>query len=129
MAPYATIADVEALDGALTYTLNSPVTKTDLGGFLAQTAAEIDGLLAGRGYAVPVPATAAVSRTIVSYYNALGADSLAQRAWPDSPRADAAEQAWRKARDMLAAGTVDLPDAPFNLAARIASATAGASSL
>jgi hypothetical protein len=125
---YASVGSIETLGGQV-LTMNTPVTRVDAETLLQETAAEIDGLFAGRGYTVPVPASAPLSYTLAGHLNGLAADMLVQSAWPDSPRRELSERLWTAARDMLRSGELDLPDAPVSLAARVASATAGASSL
>lgn len=111
-AGYATLADVERLDAALTFTASSKPSTDDVVGFLEDTAAEIDGVLAVRGYQVPVPVSATQSYRLVTLYNARGANAQAQNAAPDSPHADSSAKLWAATLKMLAAGDVELPDAP-----------------
>jgi hypothetical protein len=151
--PYATVSDVQALDPTAKITMNSAVTRDDVVNYLHQVGAEVNGILAARGYAVPVPPTSVttylatppggsmalatfaasavspVAFDICRRLEAAGAHALLERAWPGSPLEQSAMAAWLSSRDMLKAGTLDLPDAPFNLRARISSATAGATSL
>jgi hypothetical protein len=151
--PYATVSDVQALDPNAKITMNSAVTRDDVVNYLHQVGAEVNGILAARGYAVPVPGTVVatylatppggtqalptfvasavspVAFDICRRLEAAGAHALLERGWPDSPLEQSAMAAWLSSRDMLKAGQLDLLDAPFNLAAKIASATAGASSL
>lgn len=109
---YATVADVDALDGAIHYTARTSVTDDDVAGFCVQTGAELDGILAALDYAVPVPASATRSFELMRLYNSYGADALAQQAWPDSPRRKSSMDLWKMTLKMLREATVQLPDAP-----------------
>jgi hypothetical protein len=146
---YATVADVQALDPGAVINPNAPVTPNDVVRYLDGVGAELNGVLTGRGYSVPIPPTsvstylatppggsvalatfaasavAPMSFEILRRLEAQGAHAQVERAWPNSPLEESAVAAWLAARNMLAAGTIDLPDASFNLTARIASATAG----
>jgi phage gp36-like protein len=95
-------------------------------GFLADTAAELDGYLAARDYQVPVPASATAAFELVTRYNAIGANALAQAAAPDSPHADKAQKDWERILKALREGNVELPGAPRDTgvtAVRVRSAT------
>jgi hypothetical protein len=150
---YATLSDLQALAPNLKLTMNSQVTREDAVSYLDQTGHELNGVLTARGYTVPIPPTHVVtsmatppggtvalptwtasavapeSFELLRRLEAQGGRAMLERAWPDSPTADAAEELWLKTRDMLAAGKIDLPDWRFRLSDWVASATAGASSL
>lgn len=109
---YATVDDVARLNSARTLTDRSKPTASDAAGFLAQVSSELDATLAERGYQTPVPTSATAARELLAYYNALGANALIERAAPDSPSVDRAEQMWDNALKALQAGKVGLADAP-----------------
>lgn len=111
---YATVSDVESLDSMLTFTQVSKPSIEDVVRFIENTAIELDSALNANDFQTPVPTTATAAYRLLTYYNALGADCLAQKAHPDSPKADSACKAWDGALKMLAAGKVVLSDAPRN---------------
>jgi hypothetical protein len=111
--PYASVIDLERLDGAISFTQNTVVTKPDVEAFLTQTAAQIDAVLNARDYITPVVAASAPqSYPLLTHLNTLAADSLAQSAWPDSPRAERAREDWEKALAWIRGPDFYLPDAP-----------------
>jgi len=99
---YCTPSQVGALDqGRMPFTASSRPALTEVQQFIDQTAAEIDSILGGAGWDMPVPTTASSAYTLVSYFNALGADALVQRAAQSSDRVDTAAAAWESARQTL----------------------------
>jgi hypothetical protein len=112
---YASAADVERLDAALSFTPNSLPSRDDVTLMCEDVSAEIDGILAAQNYTVPVPTTATVSFRLLRRFTALCANALAQRAAPDSPNAEAAEKACADCMKRLEDAKVVLPDATRDL--------------
>lgn len=92
---YATLIDVQELNqGRATYTASSKPSATQVADWLDQTAAELDGVLRGRGYALPVATTATSALKLLEGYNAIGAFAYQERAAQNSNRADQAWEMW-----------------------------------
>lgn len=106
---YATVGDLEAFNAIRTFTGSSRPTVTDVVGFLTETGAVLDGILAARGYALPVPVTATAALELLEHYNAIGAWFYSESAAPDSDMRDVAERAWANAQRMLRDGLVEPP--------------------
>ena len=62
--------------------INESPTATQVAALLDQTAAELDGILAARGFQLPVPATATGTLRLLELFNAKGAYALAERFLP-----------------------------------------------
>lgn len=109
MPGYATVMDVQALTAPLTFTGSSLPSATQVVGFLDETGAVLDGILAARGYSVPVATTATSALKLLEHYNALGGQAKALAANPAAPkdRRDAAEKAWADALKMLKDGLIE----------------------
>lgn len=111
---YATVTDVRRLNPTRTISEQSKPSTADVSGFLEDTAAEIAGILHGRGYVTPIDPSSPAAYRLVRRYNAIGGHALAERAAPTSREGstEAAEDAWEAARKMLREGRIELPDAP-----------------
>lgn len=110
---YTTTDRVAARSPGRTFTATSKPSATQVAYFIEDTAAQLNGIVAERGYSVPVPTTATVSFALLRDYNTTGAHCLVEKAAPtgrDSDLKDACA-AWEAAKKALASGTVDLPDA------------------
>lgn len=110
---YATIDEVAALSAGRTFTATSKPTATQVGIFMRQCFAELNGIVAERGYTVPVATSATTSFQLLAAYNAMGAHCLVEKSAPTN-RGDAAKEAceaWAAAKKALATGGVELPDA------------------
>lgn len=108
---YATTADVQARDAARTFSASSTPNASQVGLYLRDTAAELDGILAGLGFTVPVATGATVARGLLRSFNALGANAYVQEASPTSRSADQARKLWEECKKALRAGDVELADA------------------
>lgn len=108
---YATLADVQARDPSRTYTASSVPNATQVGMFILDTAAELDGILSSLQYAVPVSTSATVALGMLRGFNALGANCLVQEAAPTSRDRDQARELWEDCKKALRAGDIVLPDA------------------
>lgn len=106
---YATVADVETYNAIRTFTPSSRPSLDDVERFLSETAAVLDGLLAARGYGLPVPTTATAALELLEHYNAVGAWALTEQAAPQSDMREAAERAWQNAQRMLRDGLIEPP--------------------
>src|SRR3954447_7900962 len=103
---YATLSHVKARNAQRVYSATSKPSVDDVGGFLEQTAAILDGILAGRGFALPVATGATSALALLEHYNTLGAWAEVERAAPGgkSPHADGADKLWADAQKMLRDG-------------------------
>jgi hypothetical protein len=103
---YASITHVEALNSQRSFTAVSQPNRDEVASLLELTAARLDGIVAARGYAVPVPASAVQAHTVLAAYNAVGAWAYVERSAAASPHADAAwgRVAERHARAALGRG-------------------------
>jgi hypothetical protein len=121
---YATISHVEALNALRTFTATSRPNASQVTGYLEETAGVLDGILAARGFQLPVPTTATSALRLLEHYNAIGAHAFAERAAESSPHKEAAEKLWADAQKMLKDGIVepsDLPRATATNRARVVS--------
>lgn len=113
--PYATIADVQALNAKRQFTQSGDVTIADVENYLTQTAGEIDGILRGQGYSLPIPTTAVETLTTLRQFNAYGGHFHAEHAAPVSKHVERAEKLWKSALCSLRDGKLEL-DAPRDMA-------------
>lgn len=113
MAGYASPTQVYALNTGRTFTASSKPNVAQVQQFIDQTAGVIDGILSEKSYVTPMVSTSAL--VTISYYNALGAACLVERAAPtsDERRKEACEM-WSEAQSMLRSGSVQFPDAAVN---------------
>lgn len=109
---YATIAHVNARCPMRTFTGSSNPSIEETLGFLQDSAAVLDGIVAGLGYLTPVPPTATVSLAILKRANAIGAWAEVEQAAPSNKKdqAELAMKQWADAVKLLR----ELPDAPRN---------------
>lgn len=114
MADYAAHADVEALlAGRAAFSSTSKPTDAQVDGFCSQITIELNGVLAGAGYATPVTDTDALKP--VKLYCCYGAAYLAERArYPErkASEEDPAEEWWERyqnALEMIRAGELAAP--------------------
>lgn len=107
MAGYATVLDVKALNPARTFTASTRPNDTQVVGYLTEAAAVLDGILAARGFALPVPIVATSALELLEHYCAIGAWYMVENAADSSPHRDAAERAWIAAQRMLRDGLVE----------------------
>lgn len=108
MSAYATVADVQALAG-LAFGASTLPRTDQVGGFLTETAAVLDGILSAKGYSLPVATSATSALELLEHFNALGGQAKALAANPAAPkdRRDAAETAWKDAQTMLRDGLIE----------------------
>lgn len=108
---YATVAHVAALNSARTFTANTQPSVEDCLLFLEDVKVEIDGVLRGHGYELPIATTATDALRLLQSYNAKGAWALCERAAPASPHRESAQKEWNENLSALKTGKVEL-DAP-----------------
>lgn len=109
--PYADIHDVQARDPTITFSATSTPNASQVALFLADTAAELDGILSALNYSVPIATGASAARAMLRSFNALGANAYVQEVAPTSRGADQARKLWEDAKKMLRSGDVVLPGA------------------
>lgn len=110
--PYASITDVAARAAKRQFTATSIPSASQVQVFLEFTAAELDGIMGGDGYSLPVPTTATVSLQMLRRLNSLGAHAQVERAAQVSEDVAAVTAAWDNARQELISGRVQLVDLP-----------------
>lgn len=111
MAPYATLSHVNVLAAKRTFTATSIPSASQVAVYLEHAQAEIDGILGGDGYAVPVATTATISLKLLEHLTALGAWAFVERAAQVSADVKEVNERWDHAREGLARGTIQLVDA------------------
>lgn len=113
MAPYATVLHVSALAaGRGPFTATSIPNATQVALFIEHAQAEVDGLLAGDGYAVPIATTATVSLKLLERIVSIGAWAQVEQTAKVSDDLKQVVAMWDTARKELVAGTLQLADAP-----------------
>lgn len=109
---YATIGDVSARAAKRVFTGSSIPNSSQVSAYLEFTAAELDGIMGGDGYALPVPTTATMALAMLRRLNSLGAWMQVERSAQVSQDVDAATKAWDNARAELISGKIQLVDLP-----------------
>lgn len=106
---YAGATHVLAIDAARgTYTASSIPNLGQVNVFIDQTAAELDGLLAGRGYVTPV--TGGTQALLwLQEANAVGANAYVNRSAQVSPKDDRSWAMWQEMKKALEAMDLDAP--------------------
>lgn len=112
MTIYATLSHVSALAAKRAFTATSVPSASQVAMFLEHTQAEVDGILAGDGYAVPIATTATVSLKLLERIVALGAWAQVEDSSQVSTNAKDVMAKWDAARVELVKGTLQLADAP-----------------
>lgn len=104
---YATVVDVKGLCPLRSFTASTVPNANEVVGYLTETAAVLDGILAARGYQLPVPIIATVALELLEHYNAIGGWYLVEHAAGSSATKDAAAKAWENAQKMLRDGLIE----------------------
>jgi hypothetical protein len=112
MPPYATLANVSALAAKRVFTATSVPNASQVAMFLEDAQSEVDGILAGDGYQVPVPTTATISIGLLRRIVTLGAWAQVEKSAQVSDNAKDVLAMWESARTELVKGTLQLADAP-----------------
>lgn len=123
---YCTITNVQALNPKRTYDASSTPTLTQVTAFLSRISEELDAILAGRGYTVPLTAPASLL-AFLTHVNALGAAALSEQAmFPESAKPGVSThggmlwQQYEDAKKLLKEGSLptsdDGVDLPFSFA-------------
>ncbi len=113
---YCALTAVRQLSPQRVYDANSKPTATQVENLIRDVAAEINGVLEGLGYEVPVAAAADAGR-VLGHLNALEAASLAEEATfsvgdpNESGHARALHARYREKLELLATGRIALPGA------------------
>jgi hypothetical protein len=101
---YCTITDVRGLNPTRSYGASTTPTETQVTTYIDNIAGEIDAIINGRGYTVPVTAPTALV-TFLKQTNALGAAALAESAMFPEPQGMGASthgtDLWKKYQDAL----------------------------
>lgn len=108
---YTSASLVAARDTGRVLSATSRPNLDQLGDFILDAAAELDGILRSRGYSVPVPSTATSAFQLLRAYNNLGAICSVESAAVNSSKEKTACEAWEAAKKMLRDGDIEL-DAP-----------------
>lgn len=106
---YVNATTVYARDTGRTFTATSRPATSQVGEFIEQTAAELDGILRQRGYTIPVATTATSALKLLEHYNALGAAAMIEQAAPThGGKRDDAFKLWEECKKALMSGKVEL---------------------
>ena len=107
---YATLSHVQELTvGRPTYTGSSRPNTSQVVDYLDGKAAEIDAILRGRGYSLPVATTATAALKLLEHGNALGAAAMVEAAAPNPhTSAEYARKLWEDFKKTLQNGTLEL---------------------
>ena len=101
MSIYATVEEVEALNRSRTLGVGTNPTEEDVKLFLEQSAAEIDGLVSQKGYAIPIPTSATTAFNTLKAINAEGGLAKMEESSPSSSIKIDARNAYNKSLKML----------------------------
>jgi hypothetical protein len=112
MTIYATLSHVSALAAKRSFTATSVPSASQVAVFLEHAQAEVDGLLAGDGYAVPIATTATISLKLLERIVAIGAWNQVEQSAQVAPDGERVLKMWEQARTELVRGTLQLADAP-----------------
>lgn len=108
--PYATLSHVQELTvGRPTYTATSRPNVTQVADYLETTSVEIDAILRGQGYSVPIATTATSALKLMQQGNALGAAAMVEAAAPNPhTSAEYARKLWDDFKTGLLGGHLEL---------------------
>jgi hypothetical protein len=122
---YVSASLVYARDSGRTYSATSQPNDAQVDGFIIQTAAEIDAILAGRGFLTPVASAATSVMAFLEHGNALGAQGLIEHSAPNGQgKVDMAVKLWESFKKTLETGAFDLPSVPASTSRRVRASTA-----
>jgi hypothetical protein len=112
---YCTATQVMARDTGRTYTASSRPNPDQVADFVIAAAGEIDALLRGRGYQLPIPTTATSALSYLAGGNIFGAAAFIEQSAPGGApnRRDDAIAMWERWKKALTDPLMDL-DAPKN---------------
>ncbi len=105
---YATVVDVTRLAQGRVFTATSKPDEADVIAWIESTSAELDGILRGRGYSLPIATAATSALALLSLYNAQGAACLVEQSAPTPSRQKDACKLWCEIKKALTAGTIEL---------------------
>lgn len=98
---YAALVDVRGRCPARSFTGSSRPTEDDVYRFLRDTALELDGILQGAGYQLPIPTTATMALGLLRSANAIGAWARVEHSAPVSDTRDQATKEWVRVMGQL----------------------------
>lgn len=100
--PYCSVLDAQSRNAARTVTPSSVPNIAQVQQFVADAAAEINGILVNKGYQIPIiSASNPDAFALLHSLNVTGAWSMMEAAAPNSPNLDRAAKAWDEAKKML----------------------------
>ena len=107
--PYADLADVSALALGRTFTGSSRPNASQVADYLDKTAIEIDAILRGQGYGIPIATTATAALKLLEHGNALGAAAMVEAAAPNPHTSEGyARSLWEDFKKGLKTGGLEL---------------------
>lgn len=107
---YATVSDIEAMNaGRAAFGTSTKPTASQVVTYIENVSAQLELHLRVRGYQVPVPTSASITRLLLRDATMKGAHALVETASPNDARAKAAEQMWKDAVAMLDTDELDAP--------------------
>jgi hypothetical protein len=109
---YATTSDVQSRVAVATFTASSRPNLTQIGGYIADAANELDGKLAALNYSVPVATGATTAWELLKTWNGIGAAMFAVAALPQGEKGTHLpflERQWSAILTRLEEGNVQLP--------------------
>lgn len=106
---YATVSDISARNVARSaFTDETKPTASQVIGFIQDTAGELDGILRGLGYSLPVATTATSALSVLRSYNTYGAAALVEQTAQHSTTLESTMKLWEDAKAMLRSGGIEL---------------------
>lgn len=113
MPAYCSVLDVQSRNAARPITPSSLPNIAQVQQYIADTSAEINGILVNKQYLVPIiSASSPVAFSLLHSLAVTGAHAITEAAAQSAPGKDAAARAWEAAKKMLGDAKFVLPDAP-----------------
>jgi len=113
MSSYCTPADVAALNKARKLGQGNNPTEADVLVYIELTAAEIDSILVGKGYNVPIPSSYPEAFQFCRWLNSKAALVMMEESSPNSTILATATKSWEEARAALVAAR-DIMEVPMD---------------
>jgi hypothetical protein len=122
---YVSATLVYARDSGRTYSATSQPNTSQVDGFITQIAAEIDGILAARGYETPVASAATSALALLEHGNALGVQVLIEHSAPNGQgKVDMAVKLWESFKKTISEGKLEIPQIPADTSRGLRTGTA-----